>query len=255
MTGTTTSFFTVSSEEIDYRGHLVLLRRPPKDLSAYSFIYDAEEDETPVFFTNSFYSCTKCPQNVEYFRNSASGKIKASTNCTGEISEIVTEVNFKSGKVVVSDSLHHANLESPDPSGEDGAYLDYNTFYGQKEYVKHYANSLNIAYGPVLNTSPLLYINKDTGELTVEMMDEDRFFEDDFSYGNKKFLAQIITDLWAYSIMDYEEWLATEPPEDIQNKVTVVDIPAGKYQFTHYACDPRIDISDLTILASAKKIG
>lgn len=234
--------------DIDFKKHSIH-RNIQKRGTVYGF--ETLKGETML---HSFHYCTFCGAMLSYLKKTKDGKYEVRAEaCNGEIAPIVNRVSFPSGRVAVSDSLHHDSFESIEPVGPPGVYYDYNTFLGQKKYIEAYAEH-GVAYGPVLNTCPSLYRDDATGVLTVEAQDWD--YEEDaiIPKSGKTELAQIITDLWAYSIMDYEKWLETNPPEEMMEYVKIVNVEPGTYEFTHYASNPFANVYELPILASAELI-
>lgn len=140
--------------------------------------------------------------------------------------ETVTVLHVPSGRIVVDDDLRDAY---------EGNFVgsDYNSFMGQARTVERYAE-VGVAYGPVMNTSPALYHTPQGYAIANPALDE-RTGEREAPKGWTK-LASIHTGLWAYSVADYEAFLAIggRPIEEHDNdgSRSVVEVEPGDYEFT-----------------------
>ncbi|MFC4048375.1 hypothetical protein ACFOY4_01655 [Actinomadura syzygii] len=147
---------------------------------------------------------------------------------------ITTEITLSvpSGKMIVTDDLRP--IMNYDPTG----LADYNTVLGQAQAVKAMA-AVGCAYGPVGNTCPGLYRQgADHYIIATPGLDEN----DDPLLPEDMCLARIITDLWAYSIADFELWKARGGvPEGLCWADTIVDVPAGTYRFMHHTGERGFD--------------
>jgi hypothetical protein len=142
-----------------------------------------------------------------------------------------------SGKIVFTDNLWQYGITD---HSDDSDSPSYNTPYGKKLYAE--ARELEgIAYGAVLNTSPSVLLEEATGIIKVAGLDyneeEDKFI---IPAGHRK-LGSISTDLWAYSFMDHDDFLAKGGEIDQDGWVQVADVTPGIYTFTHYADAPGFD--------------
>lgn len=71
-------------------------------------------------------------------------------------------------------------------------------------------------------------------------------------------LAGIITDLWAYSIADFEGWKSNGgDPASLGWSGNVIDLPAGVYEFTHHTGERAFDRDSpgTVIFAHVKYVG
>lgn len=154
------------------------------------------------------------------------------------------ELAVPSGRIVFADDLRSVIPEADD----SGLY--YNTPEGRAVFAQRTIET-GVAYGAVGNTSPNLFRDALTGALHVanpvyDIADEpvipDSWVE----------LGDISTDLWAYSIADADTYV--KHGGDLNNPhVTVAEVPAGFYTFTHFSDDPDFDryASGLVIHATA----
>ncbi len=174
------------------------------------------------------------------------------------ITTVIT-LNVPSGKIIVDDDLRDVY----DGFDHDGCG-DYNSVLGQADTVKSFA-ALGCAFGPVGNTCPGLYQTGPTSYVIAcpEYNQEPEDGEDDpeFDYEEivgdlvgKPKLAGICTDLWAYCIADYDDWVrrggklqdhydqvsdtVSQVPEGFAE---VVEVPPGVYQFTHHSGETGFD--------------
>ncbi|MFG1857445.1 hypothetical protein ACGFJT_36810 [Actinomadura geliboluensis] len=147
---------------------------------------------------------------------------------------ITTEITLSvpSGKIIVADDLR------PVFNYDDTGLASYNTVLGKAQAVKAMA-AAGCAYGPVGNTCPGLYREgPDRYIIAASGLDE----KDDPLLPEAECLARIITDLWAYSIADFELWRARGgDPDRLCWPATVVDVPTGTYRFTHHTGERAFD--------------
>lgn len=132
-----------------------------------------------------------------------------------------------SGKIVVDDDLR------PLYDGFNDHFASYNTDLGQSQVIKAFAEQ-GCAFGPVGNSCPGLYR---TGEGTY-VLASGVYDDEDDNEGlpdGWELLASVCTDLWAYSIVDYDDWEAKGGKStDHWGGAGIVEIPAGEYEFTHH---------------------
>jgi hypothetical protein len=138
-----------------------------------------------------------------------------------------------SGKVIVSDDLR------PVYDWDDSEMASYNSALGQKQAVEAMA-AAGCAYGPVGNSCPGLYrTGPDTYVIASLGYDEE---SEEILPAGWEYLTAIITDLWAYSIADYEDWKAKGgDPGSLNWADSVIGIAPGTYQFTHHTGERNLD--------------
>lgn len=180
-------------------------------------------------------TCQNCGERLQWERGPRSS-IVATTDCSVSNGTTYSNtINVASGRIVFADSLFHVFPKLVDRKG-----LDYNSAVGRKEFARRLAEN-NIAYGSVIDTSPTLYLNTITGGLVVADVFDDYYDEDeDGTPEGWEKLGLIITDLWAYSITDYDTFVNHGGDPD-DPRVTIAEIPAGEYTFTHYADQASFD--------------
>lgn len=154
---------------------------------------------------------------------------------------IVTEftLNVPSGKMVIANDLRYLC--------RIGDNSDINSTYGTHRAILNYAKSgLACGFG-VGNTCPTVAKHKG-GRFTIGRRQ-----------GGRR-VTGICTDLWAYSIMDYEEALRRVAYYEFDLESTrksldseVVKVPAGLYRFRHYHGQDR-DASKI-LFAEFERIG
>lgn len=142
------------------------------------------------------------------------------------------ELLVLSGRIVFADDLRDVIPEADDTG------LDYNTPEGRAVFAQRTIET-GVAYGAVGNTCPGLYRNTVTGELHVANPEYD-IADEPVIPDNWVELGDICTDLWAYSIADADTYV--KHGGDLNNPhVTVAEVPAGVYTFTHFSDDPEFD--------------
>lgn len=132
-----------------------------------------------------------------------------------------------SGRIVVTDDLR------PVYDWDDRGMASYNSALGQHQAIEAMARA-GCAYGPVGNSSPGLYRTGASNYVIAGLAYDEESGTEVLPEGWEA-LAGIITDLWAYSIADYEDWVSRGgDPESLGWGDTVVDLPPGTYEFTHH---------------------
>jgi hypothetical protein len=200
----------------------------------------------------------------------------------------VTEVSFRSGKIIVNDSL----CPIYDWESYKKGRASYNSALGAGKVIQEMAE-LGCAYGPVIGGCPDLYR---TGEGTYIIAtpaynpcvqcegdgsdaDADCTCDDErpIPGAEKLFDSSMGFGLWAYSIADYADWEAKSQAwidaeagdkerekrrERIKDRVQyadVIDFPPGTYRFTHHSGEKGFvashDTSDMVIYAHVERIG
>ncbi|MFI1769098.1 hypothetical protein ACH41H_44700 [Streptomyces sp. NPDC020800] len=176
------------------------------------------------------YDCGVCDERPKYRVTDTA--IEVENPCPypdGLTTEITLEV--PSGKIVVTDDLRLYRYD-------DTGFASYNSALGQAQAIQAMA-AAGCAYGPVGNTCPGLYrTGPDTYVVARPGYDED----DNPDLPEDDSLAGIVTDLWAYSIADFEHWKSRGgDPETLGWTETVVDITPGTYRFTHHTGERDFD--------------
>lgn len=173
----------------------------------------------PVVTGASGYTCPFCPEDQGF---ETDGLILRPMEPCPHPEGLVTEfdLNVPSGKIILDDDLRYlCRIANED---------DINSNWGTHQAILSYANNgLALGFG-IGNSSPTVARQKG-GKYTIG-----------HRQGGKK-IASICTDLWAYSIIDYEEaerraaYYGIDLKEAISNwSVTIQKIPAGLYHFKHF---------------------
>ena len=166
----------------------------------------------PVFTGDRHNGCPYCPPKQNFETN---GFVLRPTEPCPNPDGLVTEfdLNVPSGMVVIDDDLRDLCRIASE--------RDINTRYGVHQAILDYAaNGLVCGFG-IGNTCPTVARQKG-GTYTIG-----------HRQGGRK-VASICTDLWAYSIMDYDEALKRAAYYGVEIRGDIVKIPAGLYRFQHY---------------------
>ncbi|SEM77716.1 hypothetical protein [Streptacidiphilus jiangxiensis] len=144
-----------------------------------------------------------------------------------------TTLNVPSGKIVITDDLRGVYGWDLETIG------DYNTAAGQDRAIRSLA-AAGCAFGPVGNSCPGLYrTGPDTYVIATPGYDED---EGDEQLAGAERIAGIVTDLWAYSIADVDDFTARGGSvADLGWTADVVDITPGTYQVIHHTGEAGFD--------------
>lgn len=167
--------------------------------------------------------CSECGQSLIFETNGK--KLKCTTPCPypNGYPDIVFELNVPSGKMVVANDLRAKFCVV-------GNYDIMGTF-GIAQTSLKYAES-GLAHAFVGNTCPTMYKFSDT-KFTIGVQGVPK------SRGKKaRRVASICTDLWWYSIADYDEFQKRYQmkPEDYKQgcfDIDIVKCTPGVYRFTH----------------------
>lgn len=125
------------------------------------------------------------------------------------------------GKIIVENDLRHFYEEKE---------FDVNSIKGIVQTIEHYSNQ-EMLHGFVGNSCPTLYISPDKDMIHVgaqyDHKDDKLILPEGYTE-----LAWVCTDLWWYSIADYETFMK-ENPNACDEDFTIVEIPAGTWELEH----------------------
>lgn len=173
--------------------------------------------------------CGYCGEYLRWART-ANGLGTSSTCSASGGMEYSFTLNVPSGKIVFADSLFDV-FDKWERKGKER--INYNSVLGRKE-ASEFMEEQNVAYGPVLNTSPDIFLDTETNSIIVASPGDWDEEDNPIVPETWKRLGNVITDLWAYSITDFDTYVSRGGDPD--NKyVTVAEVPVGTYTFTHYA--------------------
>lgn len=156
------------------------------------------------------------------------------------------EIDVPSGKLLVTDDLRPVFDWA-------GTSASYNSVLGQAQAIAAMAE-LGCAYGPVGNSCPGLYC---TGDDSYVIATPYRGGDGKPALPESARLASVVTDLWAYSIADYEHWQKQGgDPGQLGWADTVVHVPPGRYRFTHHTGEKgfRDTTSETTVFADVRRV-
>lgn len=223
---------------LDPRGHLF------RHGETVKVLYGTSEEP---YMLGLFQDCGMCGQLLD--EEIAEDKVQIKTFCP--YPDGITSANtvdFPSGKIVVTDDLR------PVFNGFSDDFASYNTAYGQHQVIEAYA-ALGCAYGPVGNSCPGLYRTGE-GTYVIASLALDENDEKIIPQG-WEYLTGIVTDLWAYSIADYDRWVSRGgDPGSLGWADSVIEFPPGSYQFTHHTGEKGFDgfADGLIVYAEIEKI-
>lgn len=205
------------------------------------------EGKEPFIFGDVLYSCSRCGDHPRLTVTENAVKVENPCPYPNGITTEIT-LHVPSGKIIVADDLR------PIYDGfNDTEFASYNSIFGQAQVVRAMAD-LGCAYGPVGNSCPGLYrTGKDTYIIASPRLDDN----DVSSLPEEDCQATIITDLWAYSIADYEDWKSKGgDPASLDWSRTVMSVKPGTYKFTHHTGERDFDrdADDTVIFAHVERI-
>lgn len=185
------------------------------------------EDMEPFIPQLSFSRCGTCGALFVLHISANAVCIQDPCPYPDGLTSIIT-LAVPSGKLIVTDDLRPVYGR-----WDETGMADYNSELGQHQAIAAMA-AKGCAYGPVGNSCPGLY-HTGTDSYVIASLSYDQDTDKEQLPGGWQYLAGIITDLWAYSIADYADWLAKGGnSDDLDWTHTVVDVPPGSYRFTHH---------------------
>jgi hypothetical protein len=176
--------------------------------------------------------CWTCDQWLDLVITDDAVTVATPCPCPDGITTVIT-LAVPSGRIIVTDDLRPVydwrDARRKDPPGMAG----YNSALGQAQATWAMA-AQGCAYGPVGNTSPGLYRTGD-GTYAIASLDYHPDTDQEVLPAGWQPLASVCTDLWAYSVADYEDWLSRGGnPAEMGWSDTVVDVLPGYYELTHH---------------------
>jgi hypothetical protein len=234
---------------VDPNGHML------GDTEADVFYYGVGKSAHPQVM-GLYYGCRMCDKGRDHRVEGDTIRIQTPCPLPEGITTVIT-LKVPSGKIVVADDLRPVY----DGFDHDGL-ASYNSALGQHQVIEAMAAE-GCAYGPVGNSCPGLWrTGEDTYEIVSGVWDEEWADEDDEPPASPRKpedkLASICTDLWAYSIADYDDWVAKggDLKEVERGHVNVADIEPGVYEFTHHTGEKDFDhwVAGELVFAHIRKI-
>jgi len=186
-----------------------------------------------VFF-RPMYPCHVCDDKVIFSFDGIN--LVADSDCAfpNGMPEYSIDLSVPSGKLVIANDLR--DLFENEYEEEDlrpcsrGFGFNLNSDMGCRQVFEAYGK-LGMAHGFVGNTCPGVYrINEDALTISRIKYDEDLNDEDDPLPGER--VAGICTDLWWYSIVDYDDYVR-RTGEKPNEWCSIVEVKPGTYRVTH----------------------
>ncbi|WP_328973633.1 hypothetical protein [Streptomyces sp. NBC_00239] len=216
---------------LNLNGHALL----PKHPDVMIFV---EPDEDP-FVTGLHRRCATCDESPRFVLRD--GTVHVQEPCAYPMG-ITTEItlNVPSGKLIVTDDLRDVY----DVDFDAGA--SYNSALGQAQVVEAMA-AIGCAFAPVGDSSPNLYRDGANNYVIASPLYDDNDVPHlPEALAEAECLAEISTELWAYSIADFEDWKAKggTPGSKLLGEYTVADVAPGTYKFTLHVGERGFDKFD-----------
>ncbi|MGW4890756.1 hypothetical protein ACWEQL_00580 [Kitasatospora sp. NPDC004240] len=192
-------------------------------------VVDLDDRDTPGWvpmprvLAPHLFDCAMCGALPEVEVTDAAVLIKGPCPYPDGIQTTEITIDVPSGKLAVADSLR------PVYDWDHGKFVSYNSALGQAQAVQAMAE-IGCAFGWVGNSDPGLYrTGPDRYVIASPELDDN----DEPSLPGATCLAEICTDLWAFSIADFEDWKTRGGDLSLLGwKVNVVDVAPGTYRFT-----------------------
>jgi hypothetical protein len=221
-------------ERVEQRGHSTLGWQATPETLVEVFVSKHEfEHRRPLYtYSTDTFDCSTCGEHVRWAYSPEGGSAEeltmvAKNACSFTATEPFTiKLAVPSGAIVFADSLWHRGLEMPNPPRD---IPSYNSSLGRQRYAEFMATQ-GLAYGAVSNTSPKLYWDEVLSKLIIASPD---YAKEPGVPVTWRELGEVWTDLWAYSIMDHDAYLAKGGR--IEDFIETAAVRPGFYTFTHYA--------------------
>ena len=245
----------LSSTPWDSNGHALDIKEFLKDLEPnlngiFHILFDVYQKHTQNHKADlskelSFSRCVchHCGADVLNWNYTAKSGFKCVDACTCPSNIYSFEINIPSGKMVVANDLRSLVKLTGDVG-------NINYIKGCRDTSFAYA-SAGMAHAFVGNTCPAIYKKSDT----------------EFYVGNRRpkgadapklkglrQVASICTDLWWYSIMDYD-WFVTQAKAKPDQNQDIVKCTPGRYRFDHLYYQNRSDSNVTEIYTVITHIG
>jgi len=186
--------------------------------------------DPPMKLSSCFVQCFECSRDVEFYFDGF--KFVAAEECPypNGMPPIDIELNIPSGKMVVANDLRDL---FPVIGGYNVNYTE-----GIRQTIVQYAEA-GLAHGFVGNTCPSVFQYTDGFNFSIGTQGyiegtEDNDWEDTpVPLEGKEAVAGICTDLWWYSICDYDEFVKRAGCEPGEGECDVVECLPGVYKFSN----------------------
>ncbi|MEU1827445.1 hypothetical protein ABZ502_34165 [Streptomyces abikoensis] len=225
---------------------------PVKEAKGHLFVnneaqvYVVDGETFPAGFP--FGGCQICGQHPSYQVMGDAAHVQEPCPHPDGITTTIT-LSVPSGKLLVSDDLR------PVYNWPDDSPLHYNSVLGRARAIESMA-AIGCAYGPASDRSLGLYrTDPDRYIIATPWIDFDN--DETPSIPEDTLLADMCTDVWAYSIADYEHWiLKGGDPETLDQGDTIVNVTPGTYRFIHHSGERGfdLDVDETVIFAHVEQI-
>ncbi|WP_331727416.1 hypothetical protein OG871_40385 (plasmid) [Kitasatospora sp. NBC_00374] len=233
---------SIDTLPLDSNGHIIT-SEDDSTVTVYRF---GEFGDLAPHFSGTYSTCVQCGETPKLTVTGDTVRAQGPCPYPEGITTTVT-LEAPSGKLIVRDHLGSAYTCDTD------AFASYNSARGQAQVIEAMA-AIGCAYGPVGNSCPGLYrTGADAYVIASPRYDED----DSPSLPEEDCLASIVTDLWAYSIADLEDFKRRGGDLDSLGwSTTIVDVPPGTYRFTHHTGELGFDhdSDDTVVFAHIERI-
>lgn len=241
---------------VNPRGHKVLRTHAQKDEGTGEWYEFSEHtapfviyrigDHDPMLSNHTMpSSCDSCDEWIRWSLDDSGEIAVAHSECSLPNGMTTTiEIDVPSGKLICDDDLRDAKLfhDVQEHDYKDKTQASYNSTLGQAQVIERSA-AVGLAYGPCLNTSPSLY-EIEPGKYVVASSGYDEDTDEEI-HPEDTAVAGFCTDLWAFSMADYETYLAAggKPieEEDQNGTRSVIEVPPGRYRMTYHGGEVGFD--------------
>jgi hypothetical protein len=198
-------------------------------------VFEYTDPYPGVFVSNFTSQCGTCDAELKLEITGDAVTVRGDPCAYPDGVTSVITLSVPSGRIIVADDLRPVyNWDDADMSA------GYNSALGQLQATEAMA-AAGCAYGPVGNSCPGLFrTGGDSYVIASTGYDEET--DKELTPEGWELMASVITDLWAYSVADYEDWTSKGgDPTALGWSETVVDVAPGAYRFTHHTGERTFD--------------
>jgi hypothetical protein len=187
-------------------------------------------DQTFPLVTGIMFNCALCDGQPTYRITADAVHVQDPCPYPDGITAVST-LPVPSGQLLVTDDLR------PVYDWDSATTASLNSALGKVQAARAMAE-LGCAFGSTRNCGLGLYPTS-----TGYVIATPRYTEDEHpTYPDSASLADIVTNLWAYCLVDLEAWKTRGGnPETLDWADTIVDVPPGTYQVTYHGGERGFD--------------
>ncbi len=240
---------------VDFRGHnhgcnldfytqnlkssFIMRKNLPTQKKMFELLSAMDRGETvddPLVIKNFIHNtCPVCGEDLTFTFDGREFKSKTKCPFPNGMGEYSIDLPVPSGKLVVANDLRNLFKSEYEEielyPWSKGWGFDIMTLMGCRRTFETYGK-LGMAHGFISNTCPGMYrVDKNTLTLSMVKYDEESGNVIESEVPGEK-VGGVCTDLWWYSIMDYDKYVE-KSGEELDRHCDIIDVKPGMYKITH----------------------